>query len=71
MFCCKNSANETSTYNLNRIYRVYFYLVEAFLDKRVNIKLQVHPHALHNHSAWDTCVKRHSMYVIFAISVIS
>ena len=65
----KYSSDQTRSPNLNGIDSFEFDLLEAFVNEGDDVELQVHPHALHNHSARDPGMQRHPMDIILVVRI--
>ena len=46
------------------------HFLEALLYEGVDVELEAHPHAFHDHGAWDSSVQRHSVDVVLAVGVV-
>ena len=56
------------TYNY-RINLLELDVLKTLVNKRLDVKLEIHPHAFHYVGAWDSGVQRLSVNVIFIVSV--
>ena len=64
-----NPANEACSTNLNLVDGLEVDFLKAFVYEGPDIELQVHPHALHDHAAWNPCMQRKSVNVILTIRI--
>ena len=64
-----NPTNEACSANLDLVNGLEVDFLKTFVYEGPNIKLQVHPHAFHDHATWDPRMQGKSVDVIFTIRI--